>query len=65
MSVKEIQRAIAQLPPKDLLELASWLADYRHQVWDKQIEDDLEAGKLDGLLAQVDQECHGGLAKPL
>ena len=65
MSVKEIEAAIRQLPAKELEELLSWLADYRAQVWDRQIEDDLEQGRLDALLSEVDREIESGLAKEL
>ena len=35
------------------------------QLWDKQIEEDLETGRLDALLAEVDDEYEAGLAQPL
>ena len=44
MSVKEIESAITQLSAKDLAELMAWLENHYAQMWDKQIEDDLEAG---------------------
>ncbi len=56
MSVKEIEIAIAQLPSADLVELMAWLENYHAEMWDKQIEEDLEAGRLDALLAEVDKE---------
>lgn len=56
MSVKEIEIAITQLPSADLDELMTWLENYHAEMWDKQIEDDLEAGRLDALLAEVDRE---------
>jgi hypothetical protein len=65
MSVKEIEAAITRLPAKDLAELMAWLQEYAAQVWDKQIEEDLEAGRLDALLAEVDKECQAGLSQPL
>ena len=65
MSVTEIESAIAQLPAKEVAELMAWLQNYHEQVWDKQIEDDLEAGRLDNLLAEVDKEHGAGLARPL
>ena len=34
-------------------------------VWDEQIADDLDTGRLDALLAEVDQEYEAGLARPL
>ena len=65
MSVKEIEAAITQLPASEVSELVSWLAEHHAQVWDKQIEYDLEAGRLDALLAEVDKEYEAGLAQPL
>jgi len=65
MSVKEIEEAIAQLSAKDVAELMAWLGEHHAQVWDRQIEDDLETGRLDALLAEVDDEYEAGLAQPL
>lgn len=64
MSVAEIEAAIAKLPAKELAELTVWIQEYHHRVWDKQIEDDLDAGRLDRLLADVDKEHQAGLARP-
>ena len=50
MSVKEIEAAIAELSPEELAELATWFADYHNQAWDRQIERDLDAGRLDAFL---------------
>ena len=65
MGVKQIERAITELPAKELAELMRWLEDYHAQVWDKRIEEDLEAGRLDALLAEVDEEYEAGLSQPL
>ena len=43
----------------------TWLEDYYAEMWDKQIEDDLETGRLDALLVEVDEEYDAGLSKPL
>jgi hypothetical protein len=56
MSVKEIEQAITQLPKRELTELVIWLEQYHHQVWDKQIENDLDSGRLDTLLSEVESE---------
>jgi hypothetical protein len=65
MSVREIEVAITQLPAEELIELVTWLTEYYAEVWDKQIERDLEAGRLDTLLAEIDEEYAVGLAQPL
>jgi len=65
MSVQEIEMAITQLPATELAELMAWLENYYAQMWDRQIEEDLEAGRLDALLAEVDKEYEAGLGQPL
>jgi hypothetical protein len=65
MDIKEIEAAIAQLPANDVVELLSWLEEYHAQLWDRQIEEDLEAGRLDAVLAEVDAEYEAGQARPL
>lgn len=41
------------------------LEEYNTSMWDQQIEHDLEAGRLDSLLAEVDAEYEAGVARPL
>ena len=65
MSVTEIESAITQLPAQEVAALMVWLQDYHERLWDKQIEDDVESGRLDALLAEVDKEHEAGLARPL
>ena len=59
------RQAIMQLPAKDLDRLVDWLEDYCAQRWDQQIQKDLEAGRLDALLAEVDKKDEAGLSQPL
>ncbi len=65
MSIKEIEAAITKLPVQEVSALMAWLERYHEQIWDEQITDDLEKGRLDKLLAEVDKEYETGLAKPL
>ena len=65
MSIAEIESAITQLSAEDVAALMSWFEDYHASVWEQQIEEDLDAGRLDALLAEVDKECQAGLAQPL
>jgi len=65
MSVTEIQAAITELTSDDLADLMRWLEDYQAKAWDKQIGEDLETGRLDKVLAEVDKEYETGLAEPL
>ena len=65
MSITEIEAAISGLSTNDLAELSEWFRAYEERLWDKQIEDDLEAGRLDAVLAEVDAEYETGLSQPL
>jgi hypothetical protein len=65
MSIQELEQAITQLPKGDLAKLAAWLADYHYDVWDKQIEEDLDAGRLDSMIAAAEKDYQAGLARPL
>jgi hypothetical protein len=65
MSVTEIEAAITELSTNDFAELREWFRAYQEKLWDKQIEHDLEAGRLDAVLAEVDAEYDAGLSRPL
>ena len=65
MSIKDIEVAITKLSAKELADLAAWFADYQARVWDEQIEKDLETGKLDRFLTEVESEYKAGKMKPL
>ena len=65
MSIQEIEVAITRLPPNEVAELTAWLVAYHHNVWEAQIAADLQAGRLDALLSEVEAEYTGGHARPL
>ena len=61
-TVAEIKAAISQLTLEERAEVARCLHEWEDDAWDKQIQQDLAAGKLDGLLAKVDDDIdHGKL----
>jgi len=65
MTVQEIEETIMQLSVDDLIKLSAWLEEYQARVWDRQIEEDLDAGRLDAILKEVEAEYDAGLAQPL
>jgi hypothetical protein len=65
MSLQELEAAISQLPPHELAELTAWLVEQHARVWNRRIEADLEAGRLDAVLAEVEREYEEGLALAL
>ena len=64
-TVLEIEAAIEQLPPRDKWQLIHRLHDALWQEWDKQIEADAAAGRLDFLVAEVKADIAAGRVKPL
>ncbi len=56
-SVKDIEDAIRQLPQEQLRQFHAWYEKFNSDSWDKQIEKDISAGKLDAL-ADASIEAH-------
>ncbi len=44
-----IERQIKELSPKELAEFREWFAEFDGELWDRQFEADVKAGKLDAL----------------
>jgi hypothetical protein len=65
MGIKEIESAIARLPPSELAELVKWFEEFQAQAWDAQLEQDVKAGRLDALLEQAEQDFEQGRCEPL
>jgi hypothetical protein len=63
--LEKIEQEIASLAPADIHKLADWIADYRAELWDRQMEKDVAAGKLDKLAAEALADHMAGRTKPL
>jgi hypothetical protein len=63
-TIEEIEVAIEQLPRDELLKLADWLSSKFENEWDKQIQEDIGAGRLDHLAREALTEFHAGRTKP-
>ena len=64
-TIQEIKLAITQLPLQELEQLREWLDEFDAQVWDKQLEADVQAGKLDALGKQAISDFNDGKYQPL
>ena len=51
--LEQIEQAIASLNKADQAKRESWWEDYRERNWDRQIEDDVKAGKFDAIAEEV------------
>ncbi len=65
MTAKEIEKAIEKLSEDDLSELREWFYKFDNEVWDKQIESDVKAGKLDRLAEKAISDYRAGKCKEL
>jgi UTP:GlnB (protein PII) uridylyltransferase len=63
--LSEIEAAIQKLPEEEVRHLATWLEDYLNELWDRQIETDLAAGKLDALIAQAEADIAANQVREL
>jgi hypothetical protein len=48
-NLEEIERAVSQLSPEELAAFRVWFAEFDAEMWDRQFEKDVVAGKLDKL----------------
>jgi hypothetical protein len=64
-AVEAIESAILKLSPQELSKLADWVLDLDEQNWDKQIERDVMAGKLDFLKKEALEELESGDSRML
>lgn len=59
-NVQEIQDAVSQLSHEDLVRFRMWFAEFDAALWDKQLENDVAAGRLDTLAEEALQDLREG-----
>ena len=64
-SVSEIQQAVQNLGDSDLESLRQWFDEYFADAWDRRIEADAEAGKLDKLAEEALMDLRAGRCTPI
>ena len=60
MSVVQLEKAVTELSREELRKFRAWFADYDMAKWDKQIERDSAAGKLDHLMEEAMEDYRAG-----
>jgi hypothetical protein len=63
--VEQLEQRIEKLPPQELARLRAWFVEFEARVWDRQIEADVKAGKLDGLISEALADYKAGKAREL
>jgi len=64
-SVEEIKFAVTQLPIEQFAQFRQWFLEKEADDWDRQIESDIKAGKLDFLVYEALHEYQSGKTRPL
>ena len=59
-SVNEIENAVLRLTPAELDAFRAWFAEFDATVWDRQMEDDVVAGRLDALADEALEDLRAG-----
>ena len=61
----EVQKAITGLPKVEYDKLIRWLQEYDWEQWDRELEEDVAAGRLDFLAQRVAEAKRQGTLKDL
>ena len=65
MRVQELETAVERLSAADLARFAEWFEAYLADEWDRRIEADVAAGRLDEAGRLADAGFEAGRATPL
>lgn len=63
--VQEIEQAVSRLDPVELAAFRAWFAEFDADLWDRQMEDDAAAGRLDELAREAINDLGNGHVKDL
>ncbi len=61
-AIQSLEEQIKQLSPAELREFREWFFEWDSDDWDRQIEDDAQAGRLDVLATEALAEYKAGKA---
>jgi len=64
-AIEKLELLIKSLSPEELAQFREWFAEFDAQVWDRQIEADAEAGKLDRLIEESMADQRARKTRPL
>jgi len=63
--VERIEQEIQALSPDELAELRAWFLEFDWAAWDRQLERDVQAGRLDDLADRALRDHAAGKTTPL
>lgn len=63
--IEKIEEEVRALSQEELAQFRAWFLEFDWAVWDRQIEQDVRAGRLDALAEQALHDHATGKTKPL
>ena len=63
--LEQLERTVQNLSPEDFAKFRDWFLELDERLWDQQIAEDLETGKLDGLIDEALEDFRAGRAREL
>ena len=65
MTIEDLEKAVAKLPPAQFAKFRAWFEEFDAARFDRKIERDAKAGKLDRLGDQAIDDFRKGRAREL
>ena len=65
MSIEELQTAVSDLPVDEFTKFSQWFEEYLAERWDRKIEADILAGRLDAAGQKADEDFEAGRRTPV
>jgi hypothetical protein len=65
MTLHELENVIAGLAPDELAKFRTWFLEFDADAWDRQIEQDASAGRLDELANEALEDLKQGRTRDL
>ena len=64
-TVAEVEKVLRKMPVEDARAVAEWLQNYLDEKWNRQIDEDIAAGRLDKLAEKALDHYRAGRVNPL
>jgi hypothetical protein len=62
---EQIENSVSALSDEELKAFAEWFAELRWQLWDRQFEADVKAGRLEGFAEEARADIRAGRTSQL
>jgi len=65
MSVEELESVVSRLSAEELTRFSQWFEEFLAEQWDRQIEEDVKAGRLEAAVTRSNKCFDAGQCTPL